>query len=409
MTITRSRLSVAVAATLAIVAGCLLVAASPAWAAAVAVDDAYGTASGTTLTVPAPGVLANDTGLPPNARATMASGVPANADAFQLGTDGSLSYTPRTGFNGTDTFKYCVEGGGLGSCQSNAATVTITVKAAPTISTQASPGGLLGAPVTDTATVTGGTNPTGTVTFRLFSDGACTVQVFTSTNALQGSTARSGSFTPTAAGTYRWTASYSGDAVNNPVSAPCNAPNESVTIAPFSPPPTTQTITGDFTGPVTVARGQSVLITNARVVGPVTVSPGGALTVVNSQISQGIGADGPAFFSLCGSQVSGPASIPGRGVVVRNAAVPLRIGDPAGGCATNRIAGDVILTGNTAGLTFGANVVSGNVTVDGNAGSTVLKANSIFKALSCTANNPPPTNAGQTNTAAAKAGQCAAL
>jgi hypothetical protein len=358
--------------------------------------------------VAAPGVLTKDNGLPPNARATSAGPIPASAAAFSLGTDGSISYTPKPGFTGQDTFLYCVEGGGLGSCQSNPATVTFIVKASPTISTQASPGSLQGGAVHDTATVAGGAGPTGTVTFRLFSDAGCTVQVFTSTNPLQAGTATSDSFTPAAAGTYRWMASYSGDSANAAVAAPCDAPNETVTITPFSPPAATQTITGDYFGPITVTAGQSLLVTNARVVGPVTVSPGGALVVVNSQISQGITADAPAFFSLCGAQVSGPPTVPGRGVVVRNATVPLRIGDPASGCAANRVAGDVILTSNTGGLTLGANIVSGNVTVVGNAGP-VIKSNTIYKALACSTNTPPPVNAGQPNTAATKTGQCAGL
>jgi hypothetical protein len=42
---------------------------------------------------------------------------------------------------------------------------TITVKASPTISTQASPDNLLGAPVRDVATLEGGSDATGTVTF----------------------------------------------------------------------------------------------------------------------------------------------------------------------------------------------------------------------------------------------------
>lgn len=64
-----------------------------------------------------------------------------------------------------------------------------------------------------------------------------------------------------------------------------------------------------------------------------------------------------------------------------SATVPLRIGDPDSGCALNRVAGDVILTGNTSGLTLGANIVSGNVTVDDNAGTTVVKGNTILRTL----------------------------
>ena len=113
--------------------------------------------------------------------------------------------------------------------------VTI-VKASPTISTQASAGGVIGTSVNDVATVAGGSSPTGTVTFRLFNSNSCASQVFTSTNPLgAGGVATSGSFTPAAPGTYFWTAVYNGDANNNTATSACNAPNESVTIAKASP------------------------------------------------------------------------------------------------------------------------------------------------------------------------------
>jgi hypothetical protein len=56
--------------------------------------------------------------------------------------------------------------------------------------------------------------------------------------------------------------------------------------ASYEPPPPTQTLAGDVTGGVTVGAGQSVLLTNARVLGAVTVYPGGALTVINSRLDE---------------------------------------------------------------------------------------------------------------------------
>ena len=59
----------------------------------------------------------------------------------------------------------------------------------PTIATTPSAGGPVGTSISDTATVTGGVNPTGNVTFNLFSPGnpTCTgTPVFTSTNPLAG-------------------------------------------------------------------------------------------------------------------------------------------------------------------------------------------------------------------------------
>jgi len=287
-------------------------------------------------------------------------------------------------------------------------------KATPTLATQASAGTLLGGPVSDTATLAGGNNPTGTITFSLYGpdDGTCAGGVaFTSTAAVTGNgTYSSTPFTPPAAGTWRWVATYAGDGANNAATSPCNANGESVAVAPFTPPPATQTLTGDVNGPVSVGAGASLAVTDARVVGPITVSAGGSLTLVNSRVTNGIEATSPSFFSLCGSQIAAPSGSTGKGVVVKNATVPVRVGDPSAGCAGNRVAGDVVLIGNSAGLTLGANVVSGNVTVNDNtAGAVVVKGNTVYGTLGCSGNSPAPTNAGQPNTAPTKTGQCAGL
>jgi len=183
-----------------------------------------------------------------------------------------------------------------------------------------------------------------------------------------------------------------------------------VTFDAFPPPPCTRTLTGDVTGPITVNSGESVCVNNARVAGPITVNPGGALTVTASKLTNGVTASAPAFLSICGSQISAPTATPSQGIVESGAAVPVRIGDPAAGCAANQIAGGVSLTSNTAGVTFGANTVSRDVTVNNDTvGTTVIKANHVFGTLACSGNNPPPTNAGQPNTAAAETGQCLGL
>ena len=109
----------------------------------------------------------------------------------------------------------------IGSPQRTAGTDTTTIgRANPTIAAVANPqSAVVGATLSDTATVSGRVNPTAaeTVTFRLFSDAACTSQVFTSTNPVGASGVVSASlFTVSSAGTYHWTATYSGDANNNP-------------------------------------------------------------------------------------------------------------------------------------------------------------------------------------------------
>jgi hypothetical protein len=176
-----------------------------------------------------------------------------------------------------------------------------------------------------------------------------------------------------------------------------------------TPPPCTRSLTGDVFVPVTVGSAESVCITAARVIGPIRVDPGGALTVSGSRIANGVLASTPSFFSLCGSQVAAPAGNRAQGVVVTDARAPVRIGDPAVGCAANWVAGDVSVTGAIAGLTLGANNVSGNVRIDNNPSLAIVKANTIYATLACSGNTPPPTNAGQINTAAVKTGQCATV
>jgi hypothetical protein len=111
----------------------------------------------------------------------------------------------------------------------------------PTISTEAVPSAALGGEISDVATLSGGSSPTGTVTFNLFGpdDSTCALPpVFTSTVAVAGGQATSDPFTPMSAGAYRWTASYSGDALNDPVDEGCGGANESSTIQePTGSPP----------------------------------------------------------------------------------------------------------------------------------------------------------------------------
>jgi Domain of unknown function DUF11/PKD domain len=134
-----------------------------------------------------------------------------------------------------------------GSCGDANESVTVG-KAQPTISTSATPGVVLGGQVGDVATVVGGDGATGTVTFELFEPGDtfCTgTPVYTHTGQLgeefaEPEVVRSAAFTPTRAGKYRWIASYSGDAQNEPASDSCGEPGESTTIAKVTPTITTQ-------------------------------------------------------------------------------------------------------------------------------------------------------------------------
>src|SRR3989441_11322572 len=103
------------------------------------------------------------------------------------------------------------------ACADPAEAVVVT-KAAPALTTTASGSVAAGGQVSDVAHLTLGTNPTGTISFTLYSDVGCTSSVFTSSATVDHGNGdyASGNFTATQAGTYHWRASYSGDPNNNP-------------------------------------------------------------------------------------------------------------------------------------------------------------------------------------------------
>ncbi|HEV2969671.1 MAG TPA: hypothetical protein VGY55_06750, partial [Pirellulales bacterium] len=140
---------------------------------------------------------------------------------------------------GTYTWTVSFAGDGLNNSahdQGGTAEQVTTVKASPTIATVASAGGTIGsASVFDTATLSGGYNETGNIVFTLYD--SSNTAVFSSTKPAVGNGAvTSGSFAPTTAGTYHWSATYVGDGNNNgPVSD--NGSNESVTMGWANPLP----------------------------------------------------------------------------------------------------------------------------------------------------------------------------
>jgi LPXTG-motif cell wall-anchored protein len=140
---------------------------------------------------------------------------------------------------------------------------TTVLQATPSIPTNASTDTVVGSgQLTDSAAVTGRVNPLAgaTVDFRLYGpdDATCSgTPVFQSLNVaypVVGGAVTSAAFTPTQAGTYRWIASYSGDANNTPVTGACNDASENVSVTappvgtPEVSPPTT--ISGPVPGPV---------------------------------------------------------------------------------------------------------------------------------------------------------------
>ena len=140
----------------------------------------------------------------------------------------------------------------------NAPNESVVVTAGPARSRRRSPpppspSVAVGGQVTDTATLAGGTNPTGTITFTLYGpdDATCAAAaIFTDPATVSGNGPyASDPFTPTAAGTYRWVAAYSGDAATTPVTTACND-RQRVGGGHRRPRPVTPTITTNASGTV---------------------------------------------------------------------------------------------------------------------------------------------------------------
>ncbi|MGH8491341.1 MAG: tandem-95 repeat protein [Gammaproteobacteria bacterium] len=154
-------------------------------AAPVALADAFDVDEETPLTVPASGVLANDTDANNDPLTAVLDSGPGNASGFSLSPDGSFTYTPNDNFTGDDTFTYHANDG---SADSNVATVTITVNPVndppvavddPSYTTNEDGGALAGTSVltndtdaeNDTLTAVLNTGPTNAQSFNLNADG----------------------------------------------------------------------------------------------------------------------------------------------------------------------------------------------------------------------------------------------
>ena len=99
--------------------------AAPANTAPVANNDIYNTSEDTPLSVPAPGVLGNDTDADSNPLTAALGTGPSNGE-LTLNSNGSFTYTPNNNFHGSDSFTYRANDG---TANSNTATVTINVAA----------------------------------------------------------------------------------------------------------------------------------------------------------------------------------------------------------------------------------------------------------------------------------------
>jgi hypothetical protein len=197
----------------------------------------------------------------------------SNGKAKVPATDGYKTSTPGT-YNWVAT--YNGDNQNLPAASSCGSESVVVGKASPTIVTTASVGGPVGTLIHDSAQVSGGDNPTGTVSFFLYppSDANCTsgdspgwVQRVDATLGADGSATSAGTpFKTTEVGTYNWIATYTGDANNDSASTQCGT--EQVTIGKD---PTTVTTIASAGGVVGTAIHDSAHVTG-------TFQPTGTVT-----------------------------------------------------------------------------------------------------------------------------------
>src|SRR5207245_1605905 len=124
------------------------------------------------------------------------------------------------------------------TCNEAGETSTVN-KASPAMTTSATATQTAGGTIQDTATLSGGTSPTGTVSFSIYGPNDTTCGG-TATSAGIATVSGNGRYSSTALTAYTtlfrsWIASYSGDANNNAFATTCNEAGETSTVNKASP------------------------------------------------------------------------------------------------------------------------------------------------------------------------------
>jgi uncharacterized repeat protein (TIGR01451 family) len=261
---------------------------------------------------------------------------PGSTSTFTL-----VGHIPSSAAPGTEYTNVAMVSSSMDDATENnaSAATTTVVSAAPTLTTVASASVVLGGSISDTATLGGGNNPTGSIAFAAYGpdDATCANSpAFVSEVNVNGNGQySSASFVPASAGVYRWVASYSGDFDNKAVATACGDPNESVTVAKAG---TTTTVASSmnpsvggqpvtFTATVSANTSTSTIPTGtvqfvvdgSNFGAPVTMSNGTAqittssLSAGNHSVSAQYSGDGnfnPSTGTLTNGQTVTPAPTP---------------------------------------------------------------------------------------------------
>ena len=233
---------------------------------------------------------------------------------------GNGTYSPTSGYTPTQPGDYWWYASYGGDSNNNAASSacatgmseTVVSQASPTLSSSATSSGTAGTAIATagiSALLSGGYNPTGTVTFTVFGPLASAPTTCTSGGTTwTGNTATvsgdatyhpTNGFTPSQAGDYWWYASYGGDANNNTASSTCGSGMSETVVAAATP-------TVSTTGPGTGTAGTAI-----------------AASSVSSVLgaTSGVNATGTITFTVFGPQASAPTTCTSGGTTVGAATV----------------------------------------------------------------------------------------
>jgi hypothetical protein len=183
----------------------------------------------------------------------------STVDTETVNVSGNGSYTTPTGYTlpttgtVTGTYQwnatYSGDGNNHTASETGSADEQVTVNpASPTITTSANPtSATVGTLLKDTATLSGGYFPTGTITFRLTApDGTTVVDTETVTVSGNGTYSTPAGFNATTAGTYQWSATYNGDGNNKTVTSAAGSEPVVITNPQVSQITPTQTTCSQF-------------------------------------------------------------------------------------------------------------------------------------------------------------------
>ncbi len=180
--------------------------------------------------------------------------------------------------------------------------------ASPQLLGNASPSTVVGLQIFDHTNLTGGSAPTGTISFALFGPGdtSCAAPIFTAAVAVSGTGSdNSPAYATPSAGTYCWIAAYGGDAGNASASTGCGNAAQTVTVSP--------TYAAEVT---TAARSGGLLHATATISGG--WSPTGTVTFTATGPDDQFCAGAPVFSST--------VPVPGAGTYDSGTFAPTRAG-----------------------------------------------------------------------------------